>query len=140
MGEFQNTIDDKNRIIIPVKFRTGLGERFVVTRGLDDCLFAYSSEQWAIVSQKVKAMDPMQANVRAFQRIFISGAAESELDKQGRVLIPTHLRAYAKLEKDCVTIGVSDRVEIWSKSEWDGYFLKSQSSFNEIAEQLAGVL
>lgn len=140
MGEYQNTIDDKNRIILPVKFRAGLGERFVVTRGFDPCLFVYSTEQWEVISVKVKAMDSMDPAVRAFQRIFISGAQELELDKQGRILLPGHLRVYADLEKDCVTLGVSDRLEIWSKSRWDNYFLESQASFNEIAAQLKGVL
>jgi MraZ protein len=140
MGEMQNTIDDKNRMIVPVKFRAGLGDQFVITRGLDDCLFVYPHDQWERIVSKVRAMDPMQANVRYFQRYFISGAADSELDKQGRVLVPVHLREHAKLEKECVVVGVGDRIEVWSKSVWDSYFHTNLPAVNEIAEQLAGLL
>ena len=137
MGEFQNSIDDKSRIIIPQKFRTGLGETFVMTRGYDDCLFVYAPAQWNILSDKVMKMDPMKANVRAFQRYFVSGAMDCELDKQGRVVVPVHLREHAKLEKDCVTIGTGDRVEIWDKPNYEKYIGTMQSDINSILEQLS---
>ncbi|MBA9085225.1 MraZ protein [Fontibacillus solani] len=136
MGEFQHSIDEKGRIIIPAKFRDLLGTSFVVTRGLDQCLFVYPMEEWGVMEQKLKALPLMKSDARAFTRFFFSGATECEWDKQGRVNLPGNLRQYAKLEKDCVVIGVSNRVEIWSKDTWEQYFEQSEDSFNEIAEKL----
>jgi MraZ protein len=136
MGEYQHSIDEKGRIIIPAKFRDALGSHFVVTRGLDQCLFVYATEEWTIMEQKLKALPLMKSDARAFTRFFFSGATECELDKQGRVNIPNTLVDHAKLAKDCVVIGVSNRVEIWSKETWEGYSQQSEQSFNEIAEKL----
>lgn len=136
MGEFQHSIDDKGRIIIPAKFRDLLGSSFVVTRGLDQCLFVYPSQEWEVLEQKLKALPLMKSDARAFTRFFFSGATECEWDKQGRVNLPGNLRQYAKLEKDCVVLGVSNRVEIWSKDIWEQYFQQSEDTFNEIAEKL----
>ncbi|MDF2814884.1 MAG: cell division protein MraZ [Paenibacillus sp.] len=136
MGEYQHSVDEKGRMIIPAKFRDALGPEFVVTRGLDNCLFVYPKEEWAILEQKLKALPLMKSDARAFTRFFFSGATECELDKQGRINIPNTLCEYAKLEKDCVVLGVSNRVEIWSKQVWESYFKQSESSFNEIAEKL----
>ncbi|WP_018753262.1 division/cell wall cluster transcriptional repressor MraZ [Paenibacillus sanguinis] len=136
MGEFQHSIDDKGRIIIPAKFRDLLGNSFVVTRGLDQCLFVYPSQEWEVLEQKLKALPLMKSDARAFTRFFFSGATECEWDKQGRVNLPGNLRQYAKLEKDCVVLGVSNRVEIWSKNTWEQYFQQSEDTFNEIAEKL----
>jgi MraZ protein len=136
MGEYQHSIDEKGRIIIPAKFRDALGSHFVVTRGLDQCLFVYALEEWTIMEQKLKTLPLMKSDARAFTRFFFSGATECELDKQGRVNIPNTLVDHAKLAKDCVVIGVSNRVEIWSKETWDGYSQQSEQSFNEIAEKL----
>lgn len=136
MGEFQHSIDDKGRIIIPAKFRDLLGNSFVVTRGLDQCLFVYPMQEWEVLEQKLKALPLMKSDARAFTRFFFSGATECEWDKQGRVNLPGNLRQYAKLEKDCVVLGVSNRVEIWSKDTWEQYFQQSEDTFNEIAEKL----
>jgi MraZ protein len=136
MGEFQHSIDEKGRIIIPAKFRELLGTSFVVTRGLDHCLFVYPMEEWSLLEQKLKSLPLMKADARAFSRFFFSGATEVEWDKQGRVNLPSNLRQYAKLEKECVIIGVSNRVEIWSKETWAEYYDTSEQSFNEIAEKL----
>ncbi|MFD1176047.1 division/cell wall cluster transcriptional repressor MraZ [Paenibacillus puldeungensis] len=136
MGEFQHSIDDKGRIIIPAKFRDLLGTSFVVTRGLDQCLFVYPMQEWEVLEQKLKALPLMKADARAFTRFFFSGATECEWDKQGRVNLPSNLRQYAKLEKDCVVLGVSNRVEIWSRNTWEQYFQQSEETFNEIAEKL----
>ncbi|GJM81340.1 cell division protein MraZ [compost metagenome] len=136
MGEFQHSIDDKGRIIIPAKFRDLLGSSFVVTRGLDQCLFVYPMQEWEVLEQKLKALPLMKSDARAFTRFFFSGATECEWDKQGRVNLPGSLRQYAKLEKDCVVLGVSNRVEIWSKDTWEQYFQQSEDTFNEIAEKL----
>ncbi|MGG6309919.1 division/cell wall cluster transcriptional repressor MraZ [Paenibacillus macerans] len=136
MGEFQHSIDDKGRIIIPAKFRDLLGSSFVVTRGLDQCLFVYPMQEWEVLEQKLKALPLMKSDARAFTRFFFSGATECEWDKQGRVNLPGNLRQYAKLEKDCVVLGVSNRVEIWSRNTWEQYFQQSEDTFNEIAEKL----
>jgi len=136
MGEFQHSVDDKGRMIIPAKFRDELGSSFVMTRGLDHCLFVYPMSEWAVMEQKLKALSLMKSDARAFTRFFFSGAVECELDKQGRVNIPSNLREHAKLDKDCVVIGVSTRVEIWGKEAWEAYSRQSEDSFNEIAEKL----
>ncbi|GIP41991.1 transcriptional regulator MraZ [Paenibacillus sp. J45TS6] len=136
MGEFQHSIDDKGRIIIPAKFREPLGPSFVITRGLDQCLFVYPMEEWVIMEQKLKALPLMKSDARAFTRFFFSGATECELDKQGRVNLPPNLRDYAKMDKECVVLGVSNRVEIWSKGIWEQYYSQSEETFNDIAEKL----
>lgn len=134
MGEYHHTIDEKGRMIIPAKFREGLGPNFVITRGLDQCLFVYPESEWKQLEEKLKVLPFTKKDARAFTRFFFSGATECELDKQGRVLISSPLRQYAELEKECVVIGVSNRVEVWSKSTWEDYFAKSEDSFSEIAE------
>ncbi|UTR10978.1 division/cell wall cluster transcriptional repressor MraZ [Evansella sp. LMS18] len=134
MGEYHHNIDEKGRMIIPAKFREELGTTFVVTRGMDKCLFVYPEQEWKQLEQKLKTLPFTKKDARAFTRFFFSGAAECGLDKQGRVNIAPTLRTYASLEKECVVIGVSNRVEIWSKSIWEEYFAESEESFGEIAE------
>ncbi|MBM7095874.1 MULTISPECIES: division/cell wall cluster transcriptional repressor MraZ [Alteribacter] len=134
MGEYRHNIDEKGRMIIPAKFRENLGSSFVVTRGLDQCLFVYPEEEWRHLEQKLKTLPFTKKDARAFTRFFFSGATECELDKQGRANIASVLRSYAKLEKECVIIGVSNRVEIWSKEIWEEYVAESEDSFAEIAE------
>ncbi|MBY6036195.1 division/cell wall cluster transcriptional repressor MraZ [Fictibacillus nanhaiensis] len=136
MGEYQHSIDEKGRMIIPSKFREELGTEFILTRGLDQCVFGYPLDEWKVIEDKLKSLPFTKKDARAFTRFFFSGAAECQLDKQGRVNIASPLRDYAKLEKDCVVIGVSNRIEIWSKSIWEEYFSKSEDSFGEIAESL----
>ncbi|SIT67873.1 MraZ protein [Edaphobacillus lindanitolerans] len=136
MGEYQHTVDSKGRIIIPAKFREHLEDGFVVTRGLDQCLFAYPMDEWKRLEEKLKALPVTKKDARAFTRFFFSGATEVELDKQGRVNIPATLLGYAGLEKDCIVLGVSSRIEIWSKTAWEDYFEESEESFNEIAENM----
>lgn len=136
-GEYQHTVDPKGRVIVPSKFREGLGENFIVTKGLDNCLFAYSKEEWANLEAKLRALPFTDKDVRAFVRFFFAGACECELDKQGRILIPQNLREYASLEKDIYVIGVSTRVEIWDKSKWDVYSSDDNVSADSIAEKMA---
>ncbi|MFA5881349.1 MAG: division/cell wall cluster transcriptional repressor MraZ [Eubacteriales bacterium] len=136
MGEFQHTIDVKGRLIVPSKFRDSLGERFVATKGLDNCLFVYPAEEWQQLEQKLKSLPFTRADARAFVRFFFSGATECEIDKQGRILLPANLREYAKLEKDVVVLGVSNRVEIWSSGEWEKYSSKAEATYEEIAEKI----
>lgn len=136
MGEYHHTIDLKGRMIVPSKFRDGLGEAFVLTRGLDQCLFGYPMSEWNVIEEKLKALPLTKKDARAFTRFFFSGATECELDKQGRVNIATPLLQYAKLEKECVVIGVSNRIELWSKSNWESYVAEQEDSFEEIAENM----
>ncbi|MCO7126289.1 division/cell wall cluster transcriptional repressor MraZ [Sporolactobacillus shoreicorticis] len=136
MGEFNHSIDIKGRLIIPSKFRDELGDTFVITRGLDQCLFVYPMNEWHRIEEKLKALPFTKKDARAFTRFFFSGASECVLDKQGRVSISNGLRDYAKLMKDCVVIGVSTRLEIWDQEMWKQYFAQSEESFNDISESL----
>lgn len=136
MGEFQHNVDVKGRIIVPSKFREDLGEYFVLTRGLDKCLFAYPLDEWKLLENKLKKLPLTKKDARAFTRFFFSGAVECEVDKQGRINIPQPLRKYAGLEKECAVIGVSNRVEFWAEDTWEDYFSESEDSFAEIAENL----
>lgn len=137
IGEYQHTIDSKGRIIIPSKFREELGDEFVITKGLDNCLFVYPKDEWEILEDKLKKLPLTNKNARAFVRFFFSGASESNLDKQGRVLIPANLREHSRIEKDAVIIGVSTRLEIWSREEWEGYIDEDNLSYDSIAETMA---
>lgn len=136
MGEFQHNIDTKGRMIVPAKFREGLGESFVLTRGLDQCLFAYPMDEWKLLEEKLKKLPLTKKDARTFTRFFFSGAVECEVDKQGRINIPQPLRKYSKIEKECIVIGVSNRVEVWAKDTWDDYVSDSEESFEELAENL----
>lgn len=137
IGEYQHTLDNKGRVIIPSRFREELGEGFVITKGLDNCLFLYPMGEWSILEDKLKTLPLTNRDARAFIRFFFSGATECILDKQGRVLIPSNLRDHSKLEKDVVVIGVSTRMEIWSKEEWDSYNDDDNLSYDNIAEKMA---
>lgn len=136
MGEYEHTIDSKSRIIVPARFREGLGDRFVITKGLDDCLFVYPIDEWKNIEKRMRSLPFTRADARAFSRFFFSGASECEVDKQGRVLIPANLRKYASLEKEVIIIGVSSRVEIWSKEVWETYNQRTGSDYENIAEKL----
>src|SRR5690606_4271517 len=136
MGEYQHALDPKGRIFVPAKFREGLGERCVVTRGLDQCLFLYHHSEWTTMEEKLKRLPMTQRDARAFVRFFFSGAVDVELDKQGRVMLPGNLREYAHLSKEAVVIGVSTRVEIWSKEIWESYMETASQSFEAIAEKI----
>lgn len=138
MGEYQHSIDSKGRMIVPAKFRDILGESFVITRGLDQCIFGYPMEEWRKLEEKLKDLPMTKKDARAFARFFFSGATEVDIDKQGRINIPSTLVQFANLEKDCVILGVSSKIEIWAKEAWHKYFDESAESFNEIAENLIG--
>ena len=134
LGEYSHTLDAKGRLIMPAKFRDGLGERFIVTKGLDKCLFAYTLEEWTGFEQKIKELPLADEGVRRFVRFFVGSAAECEPDNQGRSLLPPTLRTYAGIEKELVSLGVSNRIEIWSKANWDAY----NDASNYIDAELAG--
>lgn len=136
IGEYYHTIDEKGRIIIPARFREGLGERFIVTKGLDNCLFVYPRQNWEEIEQKLRTWPLTRADARAFMRFFFSGATECELDRQGRILLPVNLREYARLEKEVVIAGVSTRVEIWSRELWEKYLAETAAQYEALAEKM----
>lgn len=136
VGEFQHTIDNKGRVIMPAKFRDYLGDRFVITKGLDNCLFVYPQEEWGVVVEKLRQLSFTKADARAFARFFFSGADEVEMDKQGRVLLAPNLREYAGLEREIMVIGVSSRVEIWDREKWLSYSEQASSDYESIAEKI----
>lgn len=136
MGEFQHTIDTKGRLIVPSKLRDKLGEKFIVTRGLDGCLFGYPLPEWEKLEAKLNAMPLANKEARTFVRFFYSAATECEIDKQGRINIPTTLREHAKLTKNCVITGVANRIEIWDDERWADFSAIAEESFDEIAESM----
>lgn len=136
MGEYMHTIDAKGRVILPADFRSELGESFIITKGLDSCLFVYTMTEWENLSTKLKQLPLAKAEARAFVRFFFSGARQLECDKQGRFLVPAALRAHAKLQKDVVLIGISSRIELWSREEWNRYNEEINPSVSSIAENL----
>ncbi|MBM7867511.1 division/cell wall cluster transcriptional repressor MraZ [Heliobacterium gestii] len=136
MGEYQHAIDPKGRLFVPARLRESLGEAFVATKGLDGCLFVYPKDEWKQLEEKLKALPFTRSDARAFQRFFFSGAGECEVDKQGRILVPAHLREHAGLEKDVVIIGAGARVEIWSQERWKAYNEQAAPSYEEVAEKL----
>lgn len=137
IGEYSHSIDKKSRIIIPAKFRSDLGNIFILTKGLDNCLFIYPESEWIILEEKLKTLPLTRKDARAFVRFFFSGATECELDKQGRILIPNNLKKHAKLDKEATVIGVSNRVEIWSSKEWEDYNNDDDLSYENIAEKMS---
>jgi len=137
IGEYNHTIDAKGRLIVPSKFRESLGEEFVVTKGLDGCLFVYPMEEWNEFTDKLRELPLTKKDARKFSRFFLAGAASCEVDKQGRILIPAVLREFAELEKDAVLVGVSSRIEIWSKANWEAVNDTSDEDMEDIAEHMA---
>ena len=135
MGEYNHTVDTKGRLIIPSRFREELGEEFVVTRGLDGCLFVFPNNEWQTFEEKLKALPLTNKSARQFSRFFVAGATPCELDKQGRVLLPATLREFAGLEKDVVLTGMLNRLEIWSKEKWMEN--NSCDDMDDIAEQMS---
>ena len=139
MGEFHHNIDDKARLVLPSKFREELGDSFIVTRGLEGCLFVYSQTEWKIFEDKLRTFPLTNKDARALIRFFLAGAMECEIDKQGRFLIPSNLREFAGLEKEVVVIGVLDKIEIWSKDKWLKYSEEENNSADEIAEKMSNL-
>ena len=137
MGEYNHAIDTKGRLIIPSKFREELGEEFVVTKGLDGCLFVFPNEAWREFEDKLRTLPLTNKSARQFSRFFVAGATPCELDKQGRILLPATLREFANLEKDVVLTGMLNRIEIWSKEMWSEN--SSYDDMDEIAEQMTEI-
>ncbi|MGD2278596.1 MAG: division/cell wall cluster transcriptional repressor MraZ [Candidatus Omnitrophota bacterium] len=142
-GEYSHTLDKKGRIIIPSKFREVIQEmcieKMYITRGLDECLFMFSESEWKAQEGKFKSLSFTKREARKFNRLFFSGAVEAVPDKQWRVLLPDYLRSYAKLNRQIVIVGVSNRIEIWDKSKWEEFYKSSKQNYEEIAERLMDV-
>ena len=136
IGEYSHAIDAKGRMIVPAKFREDLGFSFIITRGLDGCLYGYPQDQWKQLQDKLKQLPQSKKESRAFTRFFYSAATEVEFDKQGRINIPQTLRGHAQLEKNCRIIGVSDRIEIWSEDRWLSFAEEVEENFEDLAENM----
>ena len=139
IGEFEHSLDAKGRLTMPVKLREDVGDKFILSKGLDGCLFGFSQKDWDTFEEKLKGLPLVNKNARDFVRFFLSGAIEVEIDKQGRFLIPSNLREYACLEKEAVVTGVGTRLEIWNKDKWKVYNSEENLSADEIAENMANL-
>lgn len=136
MGEYHHNIDDKNRLVIPAEFRNMLGEKFIITRGLEKCLYIYTESEWNKIVEKLSSLPFTKKDARVFIRSFFSAAANCNLDRQGRINITSGQFTYAEIQKECVIIGVSDRVEIWSRENWDKFNLEYGEALENVAEHL----
>lgn len=139
LGEYRHNVDVKGRVSVPSKFRGDLGQSFIVTKGLDNCLFMYSKSEWETFENKLKALPLTNNDARSFMRFFFAGATECEVDKQGRINIPQLLREYAGIKKDVVIVGVSTRAEIWDSSRWEEYTSSDSLNGNKIASQMSNL-
>lgn len=137
IGEYEHSVDPKGRLIMPAKLREDIGEKFVITKGLDGCLFAYSLAEWKNFEEKLRSFPLTNKDARALIRFFLAGAIECEIDKQGRFLVSGNLREFAGIEKEVVIIGVLSRLEIWSKEKWAEYSEKENKQADEIAQNMA---
>ena len=139
IGEYKHTIDDKNRISLPSKFRKEVGKSVVITRGLDQCLFLYSLYEWKKISEKIGELGMMQAETRGFNRFMLAGAAEISVDSVGRILIPENLKKFATIKSKVVFTGAYSRIEIWDEKKWDTYQSKVLKDADQIAEKLGDI-
>ena len=139
LGEYKHNVDAKGRVSVPSKFRGDLGQSFVVTKGLDNCLYLYSKDEWKKFEDKLKNLPITSQEARSFVRFFFAGASECEADKQGRINIPQNLREYAKIQKDVVIVGVSTRAEIWSNDNWNTYTNSDSLDVSKIASQMSNL-
>lgn len=137
LGEYRHNLDTKGRVSVPSKFRDDLGQSFVITKGLDNCLFVYSKAEWQNFEEKLNTLPITNQEARSFKRFFFSGATECEVDKQGRVNIPQILREYAQLQKDVVIVGLSNRAEIWNNENWDKYNETDSLDLSKIESQMS---
>ena len=136
MGEYNSNLDEKSRLVIPAKLRQELNSEIVITRGLDNCLFLYPKETFDIITEKLNSLPFTKKDARNFSRFFLSGASLTAFDKQGRILISSPLINYANIKKECVIIGVGNRIEIWSKDNWEKFFSEKSDELSDIAENL----
>jgi len=134
-GQYDHSLDGKNRLFIPAKLRQNV-RKFIITSGLEGCLFVYTPDNWKKITERLKALPLTKADARKFMRTFLSGASECDVDDQGRILIPKNLCSYANIRKEAIVVGVLDRIEIWSKSNWERYRKEAENKFVEVAEKL----
>jgi MraZ protein len=139
IGEYEHSLDSKGRMILPAKIREDLGDKFIITKGLDGCLFGFSENEWKNFEEKLKQLPLTNKNARDFVRFFLSGAVVAETDKQGRFLIPSNLREYATLDKETVVTGVGTRIEIWEKNKWKKYNSTENISAEQLADNMASL-
>lgn len=139
IGEYHHTLDPKKRLSLPAKFRKELGERIVITRGLDACLFLFSESSWRSIAEKLASLPLSQADTRGFSRFLLSGAFEAEADGAGRILIPEYLKEFAGLGSAVVLAGVSDRVEVWNENTWSEYRRRIEKNADQLAENLGSL-
>lgn len=136
IGEYQHSVDPKKRLALPSKFRKELGTRVVVTRGLDKCLFVYPIKTWKDLAEKLGNLPMGESSTRSFVRLMLAGAVDSDVDSQGRILLPEYLKEYAGLDRQVTVAGLFNRLEIWDESKWKTYRSKAEENSDEIAEQL----
>ena len=136
IGEYEHSLDAKGRVIMPAKLREDMGDKFILTKGLDGCLFGFSQTEWANFEEKLKTLPLTNKNARNFVRFFLSGATECEMDKQGRFLVISNLKGYAEMGKEIVVIGVGNRIEMWNKEKWTKHNSDENISADEIAEKM----
>jgi MraZ protein len=139
IGEYRHKIDEKRRIALPAKFRRALGTTLIITRGLDSCLFVFSTTQWQTIVEKMSQLSMGQADSRAFGRYLFAGASELEVDQLGRILVPPELSAHARLSGTIVLIGVQDRIEMWNEEMWDAYRVEVERQADAVAEKLGAI-
>jgi len=135
IGQYDHSLDGKNRLFIPAKLRQNV-RKFIITSGLEGCLFIYTPDNWKKITERLRALPLTKADARKFMRTFLSGASECDVDEQGRILIPKNLCSYANIRKEAIVVGVLDRIEIWSKSNWERYRKEAEKKFVEVAEKL----
>lgn len=136
IGEFHLNIDEKGRIFLPSEYRKDLGEKVIVARGIESCLYLYPVVEWEKISDKLSSLSFTKKNNREFSRLFLSGAFQKEVDNKGRINLDQILINYSHLQKECVIIGVGSRIEIWDKLEWQKYYLDRQSVIDSISEEI----
>ena len=136
MGEYHHNLDEKSRIVIPSNFRDELKSNFIIAKGLENCLYIFSNDEWNKVVSKLETLPFTKKDVRIFKRSFFSGAANVELDKSGRIVISSNLKEYARIKRECVIIGAGDRIEIWDKDEWIKFVETYENKVSDIAENL----
>ncbi len=139
IGQYEHTIDIKKRLALPAKFRGELGDKIIITRGIEGCLAVYTEAEWKIMSDKLGALTISQAEARSFTRMILAGAMEVSLDKLGRILVPDYLKEYAGLKKNVVICGLSNRLEIWDAEKWETYKIAAEKGVDEIVSKLGGL-
>jgi len=139
IGQYEHTIDAKKRLALPAKFRGELGDKIIITRGIEGCLAVYTEAEWKIMSDKLTALTISQAEARSFSRMILAGAMEVSLDKLGRILVPDYLKEYAGLKKNVVVCGLSNRLEIWDSEKWEAYKQTAEKGVDEIVSKLGGL-